>query len=80
MWFALSLLLMFVGYCWYDSSRASLMNGSEWPNAADDGEDQLRALGEFVDESLETKREEYQGWHEMGFMTPYDLPPATDDT
>lgn len=77
---ALSMIALFIGYCWYDSFRAPFLNGSEWSNAAGDDADQLRALGEFLDDSLETKREDYQGWHDMGFMTPYHpLPTAGDD-
>lgn len=80
MWVALSMIALFIGYCWYDSFRASFLNGSEWSNAAGDDADQLRALGEFLDEWLETKREDYQGWHDMGFMTPYHpLPTAGGD-
>jgi hypothetical protein len=78
MWFALSLIALFIGYCWYDGFRASLLDGSEWSNGSDDGADQLRELAEFLDESLETKREDYQGWHDACFLTPHHVLPTTN--
>jgi hypothetical protein len=77
MWAALSMLALFIGYCWLDRFRMSPLDGSAWSNGADDDADQLRGLAEFLDESLETKREDYQGWHDAGFMTPHHVLPAT---
>jgi len=76
MWVVLSLIDLFIGYCWYDG-KASLLNGSEWSNGSDDDADRLRELAGFLDESVETKREDYQGWHDAGFMTPHHVPPTT---
>jgi hypothetical protein len=69
MWIALSMVALFIGCCWYDGLRASLLIGSEWSNAAaDDDTDGLPELAGFLDESLKT--DDYQAQHQMGFMTP----------
>jgi hypothetical protein len=31
----------------------------------------------MLDESLQTKREDHQAWHDMGFMTPDHVLPTT---
>lgn len=36
MWFALAMILLFVGYCWLDSFKLPLLEGSEGSNASDD--------------------------------------------
>jgi hypothetical protein len=36
MWFAISMMLLFVAYCWYDSVRMPVLEGAEWSNESDD--------------------------------------------
>ena len=68
MWIALSMVALFVCYCWYDGLRASLLNVSAWSNVSDDDTEVLPELAEFLDESLKTN--DYQAQHQMGLMTP----------
>lgn len=75
--FALSMILLFVGYCWYANFRSSLLEGSEWSSASDDEAEDMTGLAEMLDESLKTKTEDYQAWHNMGFMTPDHVLPTT---
>lgn len=69
MWVALSMVALFICYCWYDGFRASPLNVSQLSNAADDDNTEgLPELADFLDESLKTN--DYQAQHQMGFMTP----------
>lgn len=80
MWIALSTIALFVAYCWYDSFSAPLLQGSASSDVSDDDTEWRREMMDFLDDSLETKREDHQGWHDMGFMTPYHpLPTVGDD-
>lgn len=78
MWFALSMLLLFVGWCWYDSCRAPFLDGSESSNASDDAAQQRADLMDFLDETSRTKTEDYQVWHDMGLMTPDHVLPTNN--
>ena len=78
MWFALSMLLLFVGYCWLDSSNSPFLPGVERSNASDSDSEEWTGLTEMFDESRQTERENNQGWHDMGFMTHYHLLPTKD--
>ena len=78
MWFALSMLLLFVGWCWYDSSRPPLLEGAGWSNDSDDeATAQLARLREMLDEPMMSRTECAVAWHEMGFMTSDDILPST---
>jgi hypothetical protein len=78
MWFALSMLLLFVGWCWYDSSRPPLTEGAGWSNESEDeGTAQLAGLRKMLDKPLMSSTERSLAWHEMGFMTPDHLLPST---
>ena len=46
-------------------------------NASDGDSEERTGLTEMLDESLQTKREDHQAWHDMGFMTPDHVPPTT---
>jgi len=77
MWFALSMVLLFIGYCWLDSLKSPFLLGSESSSASDDEAEELTGLTEMLDESLQSKREDNQAWHDMGFMSPDHLHPTT---
>jgi hypothetical protein len=76
MWVTLSLLLLFVGYCWLDSLKSPFLSVSESSSASDDEAEEMTGLTEILDESLQSKREDHKAWHDMGFMTPDHLPPT----
>jgi hypothetical protein len=77
MWVAVSMLLLFVGYCWLDGLKSPFLMGSEWSSASGDDAEERTGLTEMLDESLQTKREDHQAWHDMGFMTPDHVLPTT---
>lgn len=77
MWFALSMMLLFVGWCWYDSSRPTFLEGAGWSNDSDDEAAALAGLREMLDEPLMSSTERAVAWHEMGFMTPDHMLPST---
>jgi hypothetical protein len=80
MWFALATLLLFVGWCWYDSSNPPFLGGAGGSNDSDDGATALAGLREMLDEPMMSSTERAVAWHEMGFMTPdHLLPPTSQD-
>ena len=70
MWFAIFMLLLFVGWCWFDSSKTPFLGEAEWWNDSDDGATALAGLREMLDEPLMSSTERAVAWQEMGFMTP----------
>ena len=78
MWVAVSMLLLFVGYCWLDGLKSPFLMGSEWSSASGDDAEERTGLTEMLDESLQTKREDNQAWHDLGFMTPGHVLPTTN--
>ena len=77
MWFALSMILLFVAYCWYDSVRMPLLAGAEWSNESGDEAPELAELREMLDQPLKSSPERALAWTEMGFMTSDDMLPST---
>jgi hypothetical protein len=49
-WVALSMVLLIVGFSWYDSFRSSLLEGSKWSNASDDDAEWRTEMMDFLDE------------------------------
>lgn len=78
MWFALSMIALFVAYCWYESSSVPLLEGSAWSNVSDDDTEWRREMMDFLDEMSKTRPEDYQAWHDAGFMTPDHVLPTTN--
>lgn len=66
MWFVLSLIALFVGYCWYDSMRSSFYEGAGVASVGVDRD--ALSDDEVLDES--TRFDYSQQHHDMGFMTP----------
>lgn len=59
MWFALSMILLFVAYCWYDSFSAPLLEGSARSNVSDDDDTEWRReMMDFLDEMSKTRIED----------------------
>ena len=80
MWFALSMLLLFVGWCWYDSSRPTFLEGAGWSNDSDDEAPELMELREMLDHPLKSSPERALAWTQMDFMTTeHMLPSAGQD-
>jgi len=77
MWFALSMILLFVAYCWYDSVRMPLLSGAGWSNESDDDAPDLTELREMLDQPLKSGPERALAWTQMDFMTPDDMPLST---
>lgn len=78
MWFALSMIALFVAYCWYDSFSVPRPEAPARSNFSDDDTEWRREMIDFLDEMSRTKPEDYKAWHDAGFMTPDHVLPATN--
>jgi hypothetical protein len=78
MWFAISMIALFVAYCWYDSFSVPILNGSACSNVANDDTEWRREMTDFLDEMSKTTPEDNQAWHDAGLMTPDHVPPTTN--
>jgi hypothetical protein len=59
MWIALSMMALFIGYCWYDSVRMPPLEVTEWSGDFDDDTEWRREMMDFLDEMSETKLEDH---------------------
>lgn len=73
MWFVLSMMLLFVAYCWYDSVRMPLLARAEWPNESDDEAPEVAELREMLDQPLKSSPERALAWTQIDFMTSDDM-------
>lgn len=79
MWLALSLVGLFVGYCWYDSLKSSLLERTEWSIGSYDEGTGLARLREMLDEPLMSSPERALAQPEMGFMSSEMLTSSGED-
>lgn len=77
MWFALSLMLLFVAYCWYDSVRMPVLAGAERSNESDDEAPEVAELREMLDQPLKSGPERALAWTQMDFMASDDMLSST---
>ena len=70
---ALSLMLLFVAYCWYDSVRMPLRAGAERSNESDDEALEVAELREMLDQPLKSGPERALAWTQTEFMTSDDM-------
>lgn len=77
MWFALSMILLFVAYCWYDSVRMPVLAGAEWSNESDDEAPEVAELREMLDQPLASSPERALAWTQIDFMTSDDTLSST---
>ena len=77
MWFALSTILLFVAYCWYDSVRMPLPAAARWSNESDDEAPELAELREMLDQPLKSGPERALAWTQIDFITSDDTLSST---